>query len=442
MGEAARTYRVKAGIDWAIENGARVINMSFRTANTPEVNDALNAATAANIVLVAGSGNGEDNNNVGRPIVAFPASRPDVIAVGSINNRGHRAVSSDHGPNLDVVAPGVNIFTTGMLGDSNIVNDGGSGVYAFRSGTSHAAPHVAGIAALMLSVNNPTLITAQQVRDIIKRTANRDRNVLQGFTFSTVWGRPAPWNRYVGHGLVNAYAAVREAMGFRPTISGPAAVCAGAIATFSIPPLSSGVTVRWRVEASLIIVGGNNQNTVMVRHSGATTPANSRVIAEIYVNNVHWYRVVHDVVVNRPTITSITQVNLGGQVIPGTTVHTGNSLLFRVNHNSPGANVTWSVSPNQSVPISFWDANTLNVGFTFPGGYMITATVANACGTHTMTKNITAVRPPTIQPPIGTCIYCGTPYTDLPGCPRCPVTRPPDLLREPDDPIEEKEQTN
>ena len=227
-----------------------------------------------------------------------------------------------------------------------------------------------------------------------------------------------------------------------PVISGPAAVCPGVTnAVFSIPPLPTGVTVRWEADFPLSIPGDNNQNIVTIEHSGATTPTNSQVRAIISLNG-QVITVQRNVVVNRPTITSITQVNSAGQALPGTTVHTGSSLLFRVNHNSPGAHVTWSVSPSYSVPISFWDANTLNVGFTFPGGYMITATVTNACGTHTMSKNITAIRPPTILPPTATCIYCGTTYTNMPGCARCPRTEMPGLLREPNEPLIEKEQTN
>jgi len=77
--------RVADGLDWARQNGARVINMSFGLNSADlDVNKALDAATAANIVLVAASGNGNG-------AVDFPASRPDVIAVGAIDRCGRRA---------------------------------------------------------------------------------------------------------------------------------------------------------------------------------------------------------------------------------------------------------------------------------------------------------------------------------------------------------------
>ena len=421
MRNEARASHIAGGINWARLNGARVINMSFGMDSTPDVVSALNAATAANIVLVASSGNDY------RALVNFPASRQDVIAVGAICNDGFRGGFSNHGTNLDVVAPGVNIWTTGMLGDpevyeGRIENNGVAGIYfSDMRGTSLAAPHVAGVAALMLSVN-PNL-RAHEVRDIIKRTANR--SVLRGVTFSATppVGRPAPWNRYVGHGLVDAFAAV---VGATP-ISGPNAVCPGVTnAVFSIPALPN-TTVEWVVDAPLAIVGDNNLRTVRVEHRGAAAPSTSRVRAKISLNEKLVHTVVREVVVNRPTIQSI-------QVPSNITIGSG-SLLFTANHNAPtGTTYSWSVFPAHGVVMNNVQSRTANIGFTFAGGYTITVAVTNACGTHTMSKVVSVTGTPSF--PIVTCHFCGTPSNMPPGCPRCLYTAPPCLLRNPDDPIE------
>lgn len=100
-------------------------------------------------VNVCASGN--ENNSV----LSYPASSPYTIAVGAIDKYGNRASFSNYGNGLDVVAPGVNIFTTD-------VND----QYDNPNGTSMACPFVAAVAALMLSVN-PDL-TWQEVRSIIR----------------------------------------------------------------------------------------------------------------------------------------------------------------------------------------------------------------------------------------------------------------------------------
>ena len=276
MGGTPSADRVKAGIDWSIANGARIINMSFTTTDTPEVRNSLDAATAANIVLVASSGN---HNGA----VRFPANRQDVIAVGAIDRCGRRSGRIDiipdscdpwgpnsspgsaFGTNLDVVAPGTNIFTTGVLGFSGygtVINNGANGVYfSGFSGTSAAAPHVAGIAALMLSVNRN--LTAQQVRNIIKNTANRN---LPNVTFVTTPGRPnGTWNEKMGHGLVDALAAV--------------SAVAGNVVLFNDRTVST----------NQIVAGGNifSQNVTVTSNATLTFNANNMVTIEapFTVNN-------------------------------------------------------------------------------------------------------------------------------------------------------------
>ncbi|MDR2968478.1 MAG: S8 family serine peptidase [Tannerellaceae bacterium] len=147
--------------------------------------------------------------------VSYPASLSNVIAVGAISYNGMRKSpttpdgetwwGSNYGTALDVVAPGVKIYTTDIqssLGDNTTTGTAGN-YYASFNGTSAATPHVAGIAALILSAN-PNL-TQKQVSDIIESTAEK----VGGYGYTTTSGRPnGMWNNQMGYGLVDAYAAL------------------------------------------------------------------------------------------------------------------------------------------------------------------------------------------------------------------------------------------
>lgn len=137
-------------------------------------------------------------NNFGD--VVFPAnSNPNILAVGASDANGRKADFSNYGPEVDVVAPGVNIQTLGFNGNSTYG-------YTTDSGTSMSCPQVAAIAALILSIN-PDL-KAIEVNDIIEQTARK----VGGYSYATTSGRPnGTWNNYMGYGLVDATAAVKAA---------------------------------------------------------------------------------------------------------------------------------------------------------------------------------------------------------------------------------------
>lgn len=136
------------GISYAIENDADVINMSFvlpgqKCQDFPELQPLIDQALAKNMVVIAASGN--DNKDVSEYI---PASCNGVIAVGSTDRNDQRAPSSNFGSKIDISAPGEEIRSLGLDG------------YDVRSGTSMAAPHVAAVAALILS-KDPNLSQGQ-----------------------------------------------------------------------------------------------------------------------------------------------------------------------------------------------------------------------------------------------------------------------------------------
>ena len=324
------------------------------------------------------------SGNIGLPNrVDYPGCvHPDILVVGAIDRDGRRSSFSNHGFQLDVVAPGRDILST--LHENRTCRD---------LGTSLAAPHVAGVAALILSVN-PNL-TVQQVGNIIKKTANRN---LPGFT--TCENRPnGRWNREVGYGLVNAYAAVRAARDAATAITGPTTVCPGVTnAVFELQRRPPNTTIRWFADAPLVIVGPDDLNNVTIRHTGATTPSTSRVRAEISMNERVVHTVYREVVVNRPNMTPI--------VPPHGTLQTGRQLAFTVNHT--GTSLTWSVSPNTGVTIStIWDDMVRNIRFTHPGNYTITVTSTNECGTSIRHLNVNITAPELMLPPPFACPLCG-----------------------------------
>lgn len=136
---------ILAGLEWAITNNMNVINMSFGIPNDPiffsqAIKDACDKAYQAGIVLVAAAGNGR------QPVVDFPADFDSVIAIAATDKDDAQYVRSNYGAKVELAAPGVDVKST--------VPGGG---YALLSGTSQAAPHAAGVVALLLSseLQNP-----------------------------------------------------------------------------------------------------------------------------------------------------------------------------------------------------------------------------------------------------------------------------------------------
>lgn len=149
------------GLTWAADAGADVVNISLGyPVGSDIMEDAVEYALDAGVVIVASSG-----NSPGAP-VAYPAAYDDVIAVGAMDGRGEIWPNTSIGPELDLLAPGVDIFS---LVDSPSTPNG----YGRATGTSFAAPHVAGTVALMLA-ENPDLTPDDVVDYLLASATVRD----------------------------------------------------------------------------------------------------------------------------------------------------------------------------------------------------------------------------------------------------------------------------
>ena len=157
------------GINWAVDNGMQVVNMSLGSGNDVQaLHDAVDAAYAAGIVLVAAAGNSGDGDGSTNEVV-YPAKYSSVIAVAATASDDSIPSWSSDGEEVELAAPGVSIRSTW--------NDG---LYNTISGTSMATPHVAGTVALVLATAVPAAYDADldgawdpsEVRAVLQATAD------------------------------------------------------------------------------------------------------------------------------------------------------------------------------------------------------------------------------------------------------------------------------
>ena len=182
---------VAAGIDWAVNNGMQVINMSLSgTLYSQALADAVAGAQAAGVLVVAAAGNSGCCNTVG-----YPAKLPGAMAIAAVDSADVVASFSSTGPEVDVAAPGVAVRATVPTGSCALCDPSG---YRSLNGTSMATPHVAGVAALLMSGGRP----ASDAWNLITSTA-RDL------------GAPG-FDTFYGHGRVDALAAANADPGDPP----------------------------------------------------------------------------------------------------------------------------------------------------------------------------------------------------------------------------------
>ncbi len=184
-------------ITTALDNGARVINMSIggnREAATQSLIDAVNLAIQKGVLIVAATGNESDRSNGVIKQIGAPAIYSGVLSVSALTSLDKVANYSNGGPEVEISAPGGSgrqgegerIYSTWPTYNTyRFYKSGVSGSYAYLSGTSMACPHVTGTVALLWSIY-PNL-TAQQIRVRILSTTS-DVN-SKGFDNSTGYGK-------------------------------------------------------------------------------------------------------------------------------------------------------------------------------------------------------------------------------------------------------------
>jgi len=170
------TFNILKSLDWAVANGARIINMSFAGPADPAVHRSLEAARKKGIVLIAAAGNAGSKSP---PL--YPAADPNVIAVTATDADDKLFEQSNRGRHIAIAAPGAQILVA--------IPDGG---YEVASGTSYSAAEVSGIVALMLERKSD--LTPDKVRGILLATA-KDLG-------------PKGHDVMFGAGLADAYAAI------------------------------------------------------------------------------------------------------------------------------------------------------------------------------------------------------------------------------------------
>lgn len=289
------------GITWAVNNGADIISNSWSLSNVPcgfanaDIDNAIQDAVTRGrnqrgCVVVFSSGN--DNTFQGG-CVDYPATNPNVISVGAIDNRGNLYGYSRRGPELDLVAPsGLRFSVLGetTVGVRTLDRMGTAGNFAgnYRDdfdGTSAACPVVSGAAALVLSVN-PNL-TQQEVRNILTSTA-------------TDMGTNGFDNNF-GFGRVNACAAVLSAFettslndSFELCISGQ---------TFSVPVALKNSNITWSVSPTNLFTTNSGTGATFSTTAASGVSGQGKVKATVSTN-CGSIEIVKDVWVGKPTLST------------------------------------------------------------------------------------------------------------------------------------------
>jgi len=173
-GAQGTTFNILKGLDWAASKNARIVNMSFAGPPDPMFRDMLTKAHVRGIVLIAAVGNAGP-----RSPPLYPAADPDVIGVTATDAEDRLFPQANRGPQVAVAAPGVQVLEPAP-----------DATYQVTTGTSVAAAHASGVAALLLA-RDPKLTPDEVRRDLIRSARHIAGN-----------------KRDVGAGVIDALAAV------------------------------------------------------------------------------------------------------------------------------------------------------------------------------------------------------------------------------------------
>jgi len=316
------TADLLAGINWAAAHGATVINMSVGGFPYSQlIQDAINDAWAAGIVLVAAAGNNH------RDELFYPASFANVVSVSATQVNDEFAHWSSYGAKVDVSAPGASVQTTNCTVCTFADHDTW-GDHTYISGTSFATPNVSGVVAL-LRAKFPSETPAQIVSRLVGSVDDR------GF---------AGWDKRYGAGRVNAYRALGASVASASRLPGDALEPNDALSTARA--IGLGVVTR----PTLYPAGDADVFSVSVPRAGRL---DVRVTGVVDVRAYPWNRstLPIDPVVELYTtagalITRVDQVFESGTEVASATLGGSGRILVRVtNYLSNGNRTAYSITP-------------------------------------------------------------------------------------------------
>jgi serine protease len=352
---AASVGDIAASINWAwnpTQGNADVLSCSWGGGSPADVitfaiNDARTLGRAnKGAVVVFSAGNFQNGSTAA---VAYPANVPGVISVGAIDKNGNRWNYSPNSP--AIVAPSGNagtlagdLYTTDRMGS----NGYSAGNYAVNfGGTSAACPQVAGVAALMLSIN-PSL-TEAQVKSKILSTATPMFNSVS-----------------FGAGRLNAGAAVQSVL---PVVVGPDAFCS-TTAVYTVNNAPPGATITWSTTNSGVISlsPSGTQVTVTRISAGYTT-----LLA--FVNGTQ-------LPPRNLTVGSSASIS----AMQSGECHDGKMtwLLTATPNSTPNSNWQWTVDDPNSGTYYISNPNSPSTSVTVQGGGYVSVSYTDACGQTSM----------------------------------------------------------
>ena len=260
---------IAEGIHFAVEQGARVVNISI-VGSQPSgaLQEAIDFAWSNNVIVVASAG------NYANSVPQYPAACDHVLAVSATEPDGSLAWFSSFGTNVTLSAPGDAIWTT--QNDTNAP-------YGPWSGTSLASPLVAGVAALVLA-ENPAL-TAAQVCSILEQTAED-------------LGSPG-YDSSFGYGQVDAYAAVDAASQLPgglppspPQVAGSTNFTDATFAGVNPPPVDPVATnlfdSTWKGTYAGLVIDTNGVSPVNSGYFRIVVSASGKLTGKLWAGGCSW----------------------------------------------------------------------------------------------------------------------------------------------------------
>ncbi len=350
-----------AGIQWAADNGADVINMSWGGTGYSQTNQNLiNSISAMGIVLVAAAG----NDNVTTP--HYPSAYANVISVASTDFDDVKSDFSNYATSVDVSSPGGTCAggPAGLL--STTFNSATLGNYDLSQGTSMSAPIVSGLCGLVLSIN-PQL-TPAQVENILESTAD------------DIYAVNPTYTGMLGAGRINAYQAALHTP-YQPTADLTTEVTTilpgGSGILFT--DLSTGVPSQWQ----WTFEGGNPAS------STSGTPASVRYtnpgVYDVSLTVTNDYGTSSIVYPDYITVTNTPAPYVGIGASDTLPCISSTVVLNDLSLYSPNA-WEWSITPSSFELVNGSSLNSQNpeVRFMLPGPYSVSLSVWNENGVSSM----------------------------------------------------------